>query len=103
MFLAGLLLSPLHLDDSFKGSRIYLKTNNHAREKFFKEYIKHKVIGGFSSRQKTQEYLICWKSKGTFQSHCVIVIAQILFVSFADILESREMPLFRVKFVSVIS
>ena len=53
MFFVGLFLSSLHLGDSQR-SRIYLKTNNHVRQKGFKEQ------------------------------------------NIADILESQEMPLFRV-------
>ena len=75
MFFVGLFLSSLHLGDSQR-SRIYLKTNNHVRQKGFKEKNKHKVIGSFSSRQKAQEYLICWKSKETVRSRCVIITSQ---------------------------
>ena len=40
------------------------------------------MIGGFSSRQKTQEYLICWKSKETVRSGCAILCHKISISKF---------------------
>ena len=94
-FFVGFFLSPLHLGDNHKRSRICLKTNNNIRQ-----------VSGTNQAQVGSELFITSKNSGIFNLLEIkrngsvrlynYYAAKFPFPSFAAILDCQEMPLFRV-------